>query len=176
MVNDSLNELFPMIDVETQNAELAFLATWRLAFGSTLQGALAANQNVSQIFNPVDSGMLVVLERVDILTNTDQNIEYALTTTPLTNFTANVGFRDTRGVISSLPVTQLRDVQQPGSIATFGIIFALDLGTFTMEEKKGMFVLAPGTGLSFSTTTVNTSLNITYTWRERVAEPAELNF
>ena len=176
MVNDALTELFPMIDVESLNAELSFLSDWRLAFGSTLQSASVGEQSLSQIFNPVDSGMLVVLERVDILTNTDQNIEYGLSALPLTDFNANVAMRDTRPGILRLPVTQLREVQQAGSIATFGLLFVLDLGTFTMEEKKGLFVLAPGTGLTFSTTTANTSFNVTYLWRERVAEPSELKF
>ena len=176
MVNDALTELFPMIDVESLNAELAFLADWRLAFGSTLQSASAGDNSLSQIFNPADSGMIVVVERVDILTNTDQNIEYGLSAIPLTNFTANLAMRDTRPGILELPVTQLRDVQQVGSIATFGLLFALDLGTFTIEDKKGLFVLAPGTGVTFSTTTVNTSFNVTYMWRERVAENSELNF
>ncbi len=176
MVNDALNELFPMIDVENLNAELALLTGWRLGFSSTAQNALAANQNLVQLFNPADSSLLVVLERADFRNSVSQIIEYGLATAALTNFTANQAMRDTREGILTSPVAQLREVQQVASIAAFGQFLLQADVTFTMEEKAGLFVLAPGTGITFSTTVVNTTSLIQFLWRERLAEPAELNF
>ena len=176
MVNDALTELFPMIDVESLSAELSFLSDWRIAFGSTLQVGVVANVNLSQIFNPAESGMIVVLERIDVTSNTNQLIEYALAATPLTGATANIAMRDTRRGILVAPVAQLREVNQLASIATFGLFLIQTNTNFTMEEKKGLFVLAPGTGLTFATLATDSSLNITYQWRERVAEPSELKF
>lgn len=176
MVNDSLNELFPTIDVETLNAELSYLSGWRLAFGSTNQPALAANNNLTQLFNPVGSGMIVVLERIDVQDGTAQIIRYGLSTTALTNLTANEALRDTRTGILPIPVAQCRDVQQVGSIAQFGMFFLRASINFSMADKRGLFVLSPGTGVTFATTVVNNALLFSYQWRERVAEPSELNF
>lgn len=176
IVGDALNELFPMIDVESVKSELQLLTGTRLGFSSTIQNALAANLNHSQIFNPADSGMLVVLEQIDLLTETQQNIEYALATAGLTNFTANVAFRDTREGILNLPVAQIRDVQQVGGLPQFGLVQGPVGVTITLKDKNGLFVLGPGTGVTFATTLVNTNLQCNYLWRERVAEPAELNF
>jgi len=176
MVNDALNELFPVLEVESLNAELGLLSTWRLGFSSTKQLALAANVNISQLFNPVDSGQLVVLERVDFKTVTAMDIEYVVTDVALTNLTANHALRDTRTGIVTQPVAQARDVQQMASLAQFGLFWVEGDVNFTMQDKRGLFVLAPGTGVSFGTTVTNTGSQISFQWRERLAQAAELNF
>lgn len=176
MVSDALSELFPTLDVETLNLELGLLSGWRFGFSSTVQTQLAANLNHSQIFNPADSGQLVVLERVDLFSATAQRVEFVLATAGLTNLTANEALRDTREGILAPPVAQIRNVQQVGGLPQFGIA-TIEAGvTFTLNEKKGLFVLAPGTGVTFATTIVNSSLNTSYLWRERAAQPAELKF
>jgi len=176
MVNDALTELFPMLDVENLNAELGLLSSWRLGFSSTSQLALAANLNHSQIFNPANSGVIVVLERVDLLSGITQEIRYALATAGLTSTFANRALRDTREGILTAPLAQIREVQQSGGIPLFGFTHVLSNNTFTLEEKKGLFILGPGTGLTFATTTVNTNFKVNYLWRERVAEASELQF
>jgi len=175
-VNDTLNELFPVIDVETLRAELSLLSGTRLGFGGTSQAALAANNSHSQLFNPVNSGAIITLERIDLSTTIGQLIEYGLATVPLMNFTANHALRDTREGILTQPVGQVRDVQQPGSLPTLGMLFATTDTNVTFEGQRGLFVLAPGTGLTLSTTTVNSTFRVTWLWRERAVEPAELNF
>ena len=176
MVNDALGELFPMIDVETLNAELGLLSSWRLGFASTTQAALAANFNLSQIFNPAASGAIVILERVDFASDVSKQIRFALATAGLTNLTANHALRDTREGILVQPVTQIRDVQQVGGIAQFGSLNIQPGVNFTLNDKNGLFVLGPGTGVTFATTIVNSSLDVNYLWRERVAEASELQF
>lgn len=176
MVNDALTELFPMIDVESLNAELAFLADWRLAFGSLTHLASAGEFNHVQLFNPENSGMLVVLERVDFEVNTNQFVEYVMSDVALTDFTANEAMRDTRPGIVNVPVAQIRDDQTGSGIANTGQIFVRANTNETLLEKKGLFVLAPNTGVRFSTTIANVGSTFTFNWRERTAEPSELNF
>lgn len=176
MVSDALSELFPMIDVENLKTELQLLSGTRLGFATSTLIASALDQNHHQLFNPVDSGLIVVLERVDFNDQTAQLIEYALAELPLTNSTANHALRDTREGILRQPVAQVRDVQQPGSLPRFGSFRVEPDVTFTLADKRGLFLLAPGTGLSFSTTVLNTTSNVTFQWRERVAQPAELSF
>jgi len=176
MVNDALTELFPMIDVENLNAELALPAGTRLAFGSISFVASAGDLNHAQLFNPAGSGSVVILERVDIRSSALQDVRYGLATAGLTNFTANQALRDTREGILTQPVAQVRDVQQVGGIAQFGQIIVRGDITFTLREKRGLFVLGPGTGITFATTLANTTGSLTFLWRERVAEQSELNF
>lgn len=175
-VNDTLNELFPVLEVETLNAELAFLAKWRLAFSSVSHLASVGDVNIAQLFNPVGSGVLVVLERIDLRAGAAMNIEYTVSNTPLTNFTANQAMRDTREGILMQPLGQCRDVQQVASLAQFGLFFVEAAVTFTMQDKRGLFVLEPGSGVEFGTTVANVASLIGFQWRERLAEPAELNF
>lgn len=176
MVNDALGELFPMIDVESLNAELAFLADWRLAVASLSHAASVGDQNHVQLFNPADSGVLVVLERVDLQTSADQFFRYVTTATALANFTANQGLRDTRGGVTTTPVAQLRDVQISAGVSREGQIFVRADVNEVLEEKKGLYVLAPGTGVEFVTTVVNLDTTMSFLWRERAAEPSELAF
>lgn len=176
MVNDALNELFPMIDVENLNAELSLLTGWRLAYGTVETVGVALNQNLIQLFNPADSGHLVVIERIDIRVPAAENVRYALSSTPLTNFTANQERRDSREGVANSPIAQLRDVNQLGGIPNFGVVFVQTNVNFTMQDKRGLFVLAPNTGLTVANTIVNNNLQVSMQWRERIAEPAELNF
>ena len=118
----------------------------------------------------------MVLERVDIFVDTGLIIRYGLSTTPLTNFTANLAMRDTRPGILNVPVAQVRDVQQAGGIAAFGQLEVQANKNISLIEKKGLFVLAPGTGVTFATTVVNQASFFSFWWRERTAEPSELNF
>ncbi len=176
MVGDALNELFPTIEVETLNAELSLLLSWRLGFASQNKLAVAANLNHIQLFNPVGSSHIVVIERIDIRVDADQFVNYALSNLALTNNTSNHALRDTREGILPLPIAQLRDVTQVAGIASFGLTFVQTNIIQTLQDKRGLFVLAPGTGVTFATTALNTGLMCSLLWRERVAEPAELNF
>lgn len=175
-VNDTLNELFPVIEVETLNSELAILSGTRLGLGTTSQAALAANLSHSQLFNPVGSNMILTVERVDLSLPIGDFIEYAFAILPLTNAAASVVFRDTRSGFTGTPVGQVRDVQQAGGLPTIGGLFVSTDTNLSMQDKRGLFILEAGTGITFATTTVNRTFRVTYQWRERVAEPAELNF
>ncbi len=175
-VNDTLNELFPVINVETRNTELLILSKWRTALGSTTFAALAGNFDLIQLFNPVDSGMFIVPTRVDFSVSLAGGVRYGVASNALADNTANVQFRDTRTGITDLPVGQVRSVQQAGGFAQFSNYVVLALTTATIQNDRGLFTLAPGTGLTFATSGQNRTLDVSFFWKERVAEPAELNF
>lgn len=175
-VNDTLNELFPTLDVETLNAELVLLSTWHLAHGATDIPGLAATINHSQLFNPVGSGNIIVPTRISIKTSANQEIRYALQSSALTDFTANNELFDSRLGVATAPVGQTRSVQQAGGLALFGEVFVQANVSYVFDIPLGMCVIAPGTGLNFANTSNNVAMIIDYQWRERVAQPAEVNF
>ncbi|MEE8512906.1 MAG: hypothetical protein V3S36_09695, partial [Acidiferrobacterales bacterium] len=108
MVSDSLNELFPHLDVETLNLELQYLATWRPAFGSRDHGPSAGNFGHTQIFNPADSGVLVVVTRVGVRVATAGIVRYEMVPLPISSFALVGQFRDTRTPTTDRPVGQIR--------------------------------------------------------------------
>jgi len=175
-VSEALTELFPVIDVEQVPLELLFLAGTTLGQGATNQSNLAGNLNHSQLFNPVRSGQLIVPTYVSVFSGTAQIIEYTTTITPLTTETGNVIPRDTRAGLAAPVVGQTREVQQVGGLPETGVIRLLANVQFVLRNEGGLFVLAPGTGLTFANTTANTDLLMNYMWRERVALESELNF
>ena len=175
-MSDSLNELFPVLDVETNHIELLMLAGWRPAMGSINHVALAANLNHVQLFNPVDSGFLLVCTRVDFRAGATQEIRYGMSGTPLTDSTANNSFRDGRLPLATSPIGQVRSVQQVGGISQEGSYLVLLNETNTIRDENGVFLLSPGRGITFATTLVNIASIFSFMWKERLAEPAELNF
>jgi len=175
-VGDTLNELFPIIDVETIQQELAFLSGWQSFTAGVTGVALAGNNHLQQLFNPVGSGKLIVLERLDIRSDSLQFCRFLTTDTALTNFVSNPFTRDTRTPIGTRPVGEIRNLQQPGTVSLSGIILVQIDVNEVIEEKKGICTLRPGTGFTFASTTQNSSITTCWWWRERNAEPAELNF
>lgn len=176
MVADALNELFPVLEVETNHAELLLLSGWHIAMGAINHPALAANLNHVQLFCPADSRTILVCTRVDLRASGTQEIRYAMSVAPLTDSVANNGFRDGRLAVATPPVGQVRSVQQVGGIPLVGSYLVVPNITSTIRDENGVFVLTPGTGITFATTVVNISSIFTFHWKERVAEPAELNF
>jgi len=176
MVNDSLNELFPFIDVESLSLELQYLATWRPAFASHSHAASVGNFGLTQIFNPADSGMLLVVTRIDSRIAADAILRFVLADTPITTFGIVGQLRDTRTGIDDRPVGQVRFATQAGGLTFEGQVFLLANVNHTFEDAKGLFVLRPGTGVTFAASVNNTATMHNFFWKERVAEAAELNF
>lgn len=176
-VSEVLGEVFPVLNLENLPSELFVLAGWQLGFGSVGFVASAAEVNIAQLFNPAASGHLIVLTRVLMVSqDSAQRYEYDTSSTPLADLFASSKPRDTRkGVISPL-VGQLRQTQQPGSLSAIGQVFMRGAVTFDLRDDNGLFVLGPGTGISFGSTSVNLDSIFNFHWRERLAEPSELNF
>lgn len=175
-VADVLTDLFPMIDVENLPGELYFLAGIRLAMGTSVQSASVGDLNLSQLFNPVDSGSVLTLTTVTMASNADQVFEQIVGTTPLLTNVGNNPLRDTRLGVPILPVGQIRNVQQVGGIPAFTSIRLLANVSFTLNDSNGVAILWPGTGYTIATTGANLASNVSFWWRERVFEPSENNF
>ncbi len=175
-VNDTLNELFPVMDVENVPSELLFLAGTRLCMGSSRQVALAANVNLVQLFNPVGSQNIITLTSVYVSSDVAQIFEWQPGGSAFTNNVGNTVLRDLRTGVTVVSVGQVRNQQQAGSLASFNQVRLLADETLKITDPNDIGILFPGNGMSFATTTQNTDLIVNFMWRERVAEPAELNF
>lgn len=175
-VNDTLNELFPVMDVENVPNELLYLSGWFLGQGAVQAASVAAELQHIQLFNPAASGKLIVCERVIISTTTGQLCEYTMADVALTNNIGNELQRDTRIGVAQPLIGEMRQASQAAGLPTVGLFNLQASVQFDFHDRRGLFVLAPGTGVTFANTTVNTPLRCSFMWRERVAEVAELNF
>jgi len=174
-VNDTLNELFPVLDVENVPGELLYLSGMRLSWcGSALQASVG-NTNHHQLFNPAGSQVLATITGVHIHSTTNQSFRMAATTTALANSVGNVILRDLRN-LTDVPSCQNRNVQQAGGIPLITEWRALASVMLHIADPNGIQVLFPGTGLTVATVGTNIVSTVNWFWRERVFEPAEVNF
>lgn len=176
IVGDALNELFPMFDVENMPLELLALSRTNIAMASSRLAASLLDLNHHQLFNPADSNNLLVCHKMLVSSDTTQRIRLSMSQVALTNNVGNVERRDTREGVVALSVGQNRNVQQPGGVPAVLEFTILADTVFTLEDPNGLWVLFPDTGTRLATTTVNTESIVTWFWRERVFEPAEVNF
>jgi len=163
-----------MFDVENVPMELMFLNRNVPAMASTLLAGVAAEIPKIQVFNPADSGHLVTVTSVWISVETDSFIEMDLTNVALTTSVATK-VRDTRAGFQTLSLAELRSESSAGGIPTSWGSELEALKPLHIDDQNGIAVLAPGTGLSVDTAETNRALRVSFFWRERVAEPSELN-
>lgn len=175
IVTETLQEVFPVFDLENVPAELLVLGGWRLAHRGTDITPAAGNTSASQLFNPVDSGHVIVLTTVTASTIANDTIGYRLDTTPLTSSNGFGQFRDARAgdpitdaavgntrINNNLAIAPLAEFRSAASIVN------------VLEDKPAVAVLLPGNGFTLGGQTAANRLIINYWWRERVLEPSEL--
>lgn len=176
-VSEVLGDVFPVLDLENVPAELYALNGWALGFGSILFPASMGNIHIAQLFNPAGSGHLIVVTSITMSSNAGQDVEYDVDSGPLADLTSSSIPRDTRRGVRSPLVAQVRQVTQVAGLSPQGQIFVRANENFVaMKDLDGVFILGPGTGVNFATTQTNNEFLIDFHWRERLAEPSELNF
>jgi len=175
IVTETLQEVFPVLDLENVPIELLVLGGWRLAWRGTNNAGVSAQDRASQLFNPAGSGLIMSLERVDISSDTTQIFALRLDTTALSSSNGFGQFRDAR---AGDPITDAAAgntrIQGNLTITANSAIHSLADTPLTLGGHRDVCVLMPGNGFTVGTTVKNTRLTVTYWWRERVAEAAEL--
>jgi len=173
-VNDVLQELFPTIDVENVPGELLFLMGTRIGWGSSAIAPTAGKKPGIQLFNPAGSGHLITISTAYISGLGTVPITWGLTSLALATNTGVPRLRDSRTGATTIGVSQLRT--SPDAVSLNGGQIRIQANTtHTLTDGNSLCVLAPGTGLSI-VGTVDTGMTVTFMYRERVAEPSELNF
>lgn len=173
-VNDTLNELFPTIDVENVPGELLALMNTQIGWCSSQLAPSVANFNHHQLFNPAGSGSLVVVTTVSFFSTTTVIFRFSNFLGALTTLVGNERRRDTRaGVLASL-VAQQRSAQDAVSGGLDYRIRDIANEQQTVQDPNGVVVLFPGTGLTVSAESANILTTVGFMWRERAFEPSEV--
>lgn len=175
-VGETLSELFPVIDVENIPAELLALGGTRMAIGNTNEPAVAAVFQISQLFNPVGSGIIITLLHLHVISTDALSVGMGITDGSFTNNNPlNVSFADGRFLPPEVPTGQCRDETAGAEGVRFYLFDQNNFQSQIFQPPKAICVLVPGTGWSVSTTVVNHPLSVSYGWIERPAEQSELN-
>jgi len=173
-VNDTLNELFPVIDVERVPAELLALMQTNLGWCGSALTATLTFFNHHQLFNPPGSGNLVTVTNVSMSAPSTSGIfRFSTFIGSLATSAGNERRRDTRAGILAELVGQNRTDQ---SLVSGGLDYRVNIRNNThtfLEDQNAIVVLFPGTGLTISTETANIDSVVSFMWRERVFEPSE---
>jgi len=175
-VGNALEDLFPTLEVENCPIELLRAVGWRMGMGLVDVTAAVGTVNVHDLFNPEGSRHLVVLTRVIItVQGSTGTINWGLSNTQLSGVINTSVERDTRLSTTAETVAQISR-QDNGGTPINGGIFALLNTQFNLEDQNGIAVLAPGSGFRVAVPATGKRMLTSWFWRERVAEPEELNF
>ncbi len=171
------SELVGMVIVQEWEPELFKLRDEALAIAYTEVGAVAAQLGHVQLFNPAGSASLITLEKVIFFVTVDSTLQIAYEPGIMAgSIQAASAFRDQR--FSPTPnigitIGQPRFVSSVPVIGTATISKVQVILAPSLEWKLDM-VISPGQSVVVRHQTVNRLLGVTWFWRERSAEPSEL--
>jgi len=173
-VSEILTELFPTIDVENVPGELLRLMSTFMGHGGGTITAAVAESATAQIFNPVGSGKLVTLSGVHFATDADGAVRWGVTNSARGTAISTQIFRDTRDLAPHLPIAIIRQESAVALASGTNQTRTLTDDDLFLTDANGVAILAPGTGFEIGTSRTNTTINYSFYWRERLAEPSEL--
>jgi len=174
-VGEALEDLFPTLDVENVPGELLRASGWILGMGRIDRTSAVGETNVQQIFNPAGSGHLITLTSVYISCNSNTAVSWGASFTELADASNPGQQRDTRDEEIRETVALFQRQDNGGGVV--GGIAIISANTpLHLFDPNGIAVLAPGSAFRISTAGTNIRLATGWVFRERVAEPEELNF
>ena len=175
-VSETISELFPVLDIERVPGELLILGGTDICAGAATSLGAVGEVGLVQLFNPTDSGNIITVTRITLSCTTTTVLRWALTTTALGTNELTERFRDTRRGVLDLPVGKIRTDSRVALVLETQIIRVVANSSHIVEDPNGVAVLAPGSGLDIGPTTTNVNIQISFLWRERPADQAELQF
>jgi len=175
-VNDVLEELFPTFDVENLPAELYILAQTDLCMGGSFVAAASSEAGRGQIFNPAGSGKVITVTQAGYSIGVGTTVRWGRRDVQHTTHFQTQIFRDVRHPLGNLPTGQIRGQTSVALANANGQSRMLANTPFTLKDPNDITVLTEGTGFEIGGTELNTSISFYFYWRERVAEPSEINF
>ncbi len=176
LLPETLGDLFPTLDIESLPIELLKLSGWDVGLvGQTLTSGVAETWG-GQLFNPAGSGKLLIPTSLFLSGGTTSTFFVGVTSVALA--TAVVGRqRDTReGTVVQTSAQSRMGVDPTPPVGAGQIRLLGAAESFTLQDSEGLAVLAPGTGFTLVSIATNITYRALWFYRERTAEPSEMNF
>ncbi len=174
-VSETISELMPVLDIERVPAELLLLGGTQICMGQTNTAAVVAQFSQSMIRNPLDSNTIITVTQAVVHSATAQFARAG----PTLNVFAVAGtqaIRDGRVGLLQPPVGVVLSDSLLVSGPLFFRFFLDGTQDSVLKDPNDLAVLAPGTAFSVSNTGTDADLQVGWMWRERPAEPSELQF
>lgn len=174
-VAEAIPELFPTLDVETVPGELLALAGTKICWGGGTIAGVALQHGRLQIFNPVDSGHIITITRVQWSHDVTGPISWGNAVAALGFPISTQRFRDIRFGFTNLPIGQVHQATFVGFPNGINQTLLIANESQILEDDNGVCVLPPSFAFEFGSRTPNASVFYSVDWRERPAEQSELN-
>jgi len=168
----SATDVFPMLALEVDRPEWHFLGGGRICMGGTYVAAVAAQTQAVQLYNPVDSGVLVVIDSLQAHRGSSGNIIVKIGSAALASSSAGRGVRDTRAY-GQAPTAQVRYQSAVATPTGTSVGYVYDYSSSPTARIEAGIVLSPGYGVSLYPDAQNVSMLAEFFWRERAMEPSE---
>lgn len=177
------------IELESDRVEWFYLRGETIAFGFSSQPATAAERSFCQFTNPSNSGVLAVIERMQVSTITLMGYAVVRRWPTMGNGSTGTtakGVRDTRATPSAgpLPVCLIDGGHDTLANITAGSLVQLQnipllqsvngAQNMAIGEFVDKMVLGPGTSILIHGGTDQRDISINFSWRERTLEPSEV--
>ena len=175
LLNETLGDVFPVLDLENLTPENQLTAGWHLFSHHATVIGVAAQLSGLQLLQITAGNSLVVVEKMIVNAELAQNITFGLN---FGLFAAATSSRnaDTRNPQATNAIARIGANANVGAAAIGGIINVAAATDRELTAPHALAVLRPGTGFSVVCSVVNSDLTVTFFGRERVAEPSELSF
>lgn len=174
-VGNALEDLFPVLEVENTPSELLRAVGWKLGAGQSVRTPAVGARAAIQLFNPAGSQHLIVLTKMLVGVRPFDRVNAGPSFDALVTASIAGQQRDTRDGVLSQTVGLIQR-EDNGLVANLLNFLLPDATTIEISDSNDIAVLAPGTGWRLTTGNLNTELNVSFFYRERVAEPEELDF
>jgi len=176
-VGDLITDLLPIFDVENMPAELLILSGTRICLGGGTLAQVGGQAGTHVLENPANSGVLATLERVDFAASSSATIRWGVQN----GFRATAvaigteDFRDVRVFSPDLPVCNVRQITEVALANGTNQTRVIANANLVLQPPNSVCVLPPGTSFEIGIGGNNIASFVGFSWRERVAEQAELN-
>jgi len=179
VAGDLSPEISPTIELEGPTAEWSFLKAVRLQATNVVIAGAAATLSMCRLRNPLASGVIAVVDRISYSINGGGQ-----------NFRIVIG-RDQVDLAIGGP-TEVRDSRWQNdailsrsalsfSSTNLGVLFGGNtvisehrISSTTIYTYDTPIVLNPGDSLEAGSTSVNSGLQVSWAWQERMVPPLEL--
>jgi len=173
-VSEVLTELFPVLDVESMPSELLILAGTNTCFGGGQILSKVGNSPKMGLFNPAASNTIITLTDVYVSSNVNNaNVRWGRNVNELSPISTQL-FTDTRNPLAQLPVGRVGSAEEVAQANATGQARVSANDPLHIEGKNDLLILRPGIGFEIGLVSTAALILVTFYWRERPMETAEL--
>jgi len=166
-------DVFPMLALEVDRPEWSFLGGERLGWMRWTDAAVAANYSSVGIRNPANSGVLVVIERIEAHISAAGQWFVGVRANTTVDASGTCLARDSRFVAAGYNTTaqyvERTQATQPAYPA-YGLAVAANN---TISRHEVPIVLSPGYEVMVWPQTVNVAIYASFAFRERILNSSE---